>query len=85
MAIVSLDGNTKYTTMIFKVIPEFISNDIKNNKVKDFRVVSIVGRESKQEEQKLESVNHLDEFVNFIRNNMEVTPKVIEELSYICK
>lgn len=35
MAIVSLDGNTKYTTMIFKVIPEFISNDIKNNKVKD--------------------------------------------------
>ena len=70
--------------------PEQITSEVreillKNNKVKDFRVVSIVGRESKQEEQKLESVNHLDEFVNFIRNNMEVTPKVIEELSYICK
>ena len=36
MAIVSLDGNTKYTTMIFKVIPEFISNDIKNNKVLNY-------------------------------------------------
>ena len=34
MAIVSLDGSTKYTTNVFKIIPEFILNDIKSNKVK---------------------------------------------------
>ena len=35
MAIVSLEGNTKYTTNVFKEIPELIMNDIKNNKVKE--------------------------------------------------
>ena len=35
MAIISLDGTTKYTTAIFKNIPEFISNDIKNNSIKN--------------------------------------------------
>ena len=34
MAIISLDGNTKYTTCAFKVVPNFILDDIKNNKVK---------------------------------------------------
>ena len=34
MAIISLDGKTKYTTCSFKVIPNFILDDIKNNKVK---------------------------------------------------
>lgn len=34
MSIISLDGNTKYTTCSFKVIPNFILDDIKNNKVK---------------------------------------------------
>lgn len=34
MAIISLDGKTKYTTCSFKVIPNFIIDDIKNNKVK---------------------------------------------------
>ena len=31
MAIISLDGKTKYTTCSFKVIPNFILDDIKNN------------------------------------------------------
>ena len=35
MVIVSLDGKTKYTTCSFKVIPNFILKDIKNNKVKN--------------------------------------------------
>ena len=35
MAIVSLDGNTKYTTNVFRVVPEFIMRDIKNNRVDD--------------------------------------------------
>ena len=34
MSIISLDGNTKYTTCAFKVVPTFILDDIKNNKVK---------------------------------------------------
>lgn len=34
MSIISLDGNTKYTTCAFKVVPNFILDDIKNNKVK---------------------------------------------------
>lgn len=34
MSIISLDGNTKYTTCAFKVVPSFILDDIKNNKVK---------------------------------------------------
>ena len=34
MAIISLDGKTKYTTCSFKVIPNFILDDIKSNKVK---------------------------------------------------
>lgn len=34
MAIISLDEKTKYTTCSFKVIPNFILDDIKNNKVK---------------------------------------------------
>ena len=34
MAIISLDGKTKYTTTVFKDIPEFILEDIKNNKIK---------------------------------------------------
>ena len=34
MAIISLDGKTKYTTCAFKVVPNFILDDIKNNKVK---------------------------------------------------
>lgn len=34
MAIISLNGNTKYTTCAFKVVPNFIFDDIKNNKVK---------------------------------------------------
>ena len=34
MAIISLDGKTKYTTTIFKTIPEYIINDIKINKAK---------------------------------------------------
>ena len=34
MAIVSLDGKTKYITKLFNNIPEFIFEDIKNNKVK---------------------------------------------------
>ena len=34
IAIISLDGKTKYTTCSFKVIPNFILDDIKNNKVK---------------------------------------------------
>ena len=34
MAIISLDGKTKYTTCAFKVVPTFILDDIKNNKVK---------------------------------------------------
>ncbi|MGN1342434.1 MAG: histidine kinase N-terminal 7TM domain-containing protein [Bacilli bacterium] len=34
MAIISLDGKTKYTTCAFKVIPNFILDDIKNNEVK---------------------------------------------------
>ena len=34
MAIISLDGKTNYTTCSFKVIPNFILDDIKNNKVK---------------------------------------------------
>ena len=35
MAIISLDGTTKYTTSVLKTIPEFILDDIKNNNVKD--------------------------------------------------
>ena len=35
MAIISLDGKTKYTTTIFKNIPNYILNDIKNKKVKN--------------------------------------------------
>ena len=35
MAIVSLDGKIRYTTTIFKNIPGFILNDIKNKKVKN--------------------------------------------------
>lgn len=35
MAIISLDGKTKYTTTIFKQIPDLITNDIKNNTVKN--------------------------------------------------
>lgn len=35
MAIISLDTNTKYTTKVFNNIPEFILNDIKNNKIKN--------------------------------------------------
>ncbi|MGM9882491.1 MAG: histidine kinase N-terminal 7TM domain-containing protein [Bacilli bacterium] len=34
MVIISLDGKTKYTTCTFKVVPSFILDDIKNNKVK---------------------------------------------------
>ena len=34
MSIISLDGNTKYTTCAFKEVPSFILDDIKNNKVK---------------------------------------------------
>ena len=34
MAIISLDGKTKYTTCAFKEVPDFILKDIKNNKVK---------------------------------------------------
>lgn len=34
MSITSLNGLTKYTTKVFKTIPEFILTDIKNNKVK---------------------------------------------------
>ncbi|MGM9877820.1 MAG: histidine kinase N-terminal 7TM domain-containing protein [Bacilli bacterium] len=33
MAIVSLDGKIKYTTSVFKILPNFILDDIKNNKV----------------------------------------------------
>ncbi|MGM9875332.1 MAG: histidine kinase N-terminal 7TM domain-containing protein [Bacilli bacterium] len=35
MEIISLDGKTKYTTNSFKTTPNFILNDIKNNKVKN--------------------------------------------------
>ena len=35
MAIISLDTKTRYTTTKFNNIPEFIINDIKNNKVKN--------------------------------------------------
>lgn len=35
MIIVSLDGTVKYTTSSFKIIPDFILKDIKNNKVKN--------------------------------------------------
>ena len=35
MAIISLDGKTKYTTCAFKEVPDFILKDIKNNKLKN--------------------------------------------------
>lgn len=35
MAIISLDGKTKYTTRVFNKIPDFILTDIKNKKVKN--------------------------------------------------
>ena len=35
IAIVSIDGKTKYTTKVFKDIPKFILEDIDNNKVKN--------------------------------------------------
>ena len=35
MAIISLDGNTKYLTKAFNKIPKFILDDIKNNKTKE--------------------------------------------------
>ena len=35
MAILDLDGKTKYTTLSFNVIPDFILNDIKKNMIKN--------------------------------------------------
>lgn len=42
MSITSLNGLTKYTTKVFKTIPEFILNDIKNNKVKKLIKINLL-------------------------------------------
>lgn len=70
-------------------VRELLTNIVINNgKVKEFRVISIPTELDITEvggEDVIESVNHLDEFVNFVKLSVDMTPIVIEELSEICK
>ena len=58
------------------------------DKVKEFRVIAIPNRqlsEDGRDETVIESVNHLEEFVTFVKNSIDMTPVVVEELSEVCK
>ena len=59
----------------------------KNKKVAEYRVISMVSQSTKEEmkDTKIEAVNHLEEFVEFVSEKMEVTQAVKEELSNICR
>ena len=73
--------------------PESIVSDIKNilsedERVVEYRVVSVPDKildEDGKDETVIESVNHLEEFVNFVKDNMEITTIVAEELNEVCR
>lgn len=75
--------------------PENIVDEVReiltqnSNKIKEFRVITMVNRDSQNnqegEDLALETVNHLDEFIKFVNENLEVTDLVLSELSEVCK
>ena len=58
-----------------------------NPKIKDFRVISVAEKtiSEKQEEVILESVSHLDKFVQYVKETMDNSNLLIEELNEVCK
>lgn len=73
--------------------PEGCVKDIRtfieeNDKIKEFRVVTIPNKNNNEvtaEEIIIESVNHLDQFVTYVKENLPVTDIMISELSEVCK
>ena len=64
------------------------TNGVAVSKIKEYRVISKhINQDSDTmvDETIIESVNHLDEFVTFIKNNLEITPMIAEELSEVCR
>ena len=47
--------------------------------------MSRIPDEDGKDETVIESVNHLEEFVNFVKDNMEITTIVVEELNEVCR
>ena len=87
----ALIDSIKDNSIVSVKLPQEYVAEAKNilnttDKVKDFRVVSTVKKvENAEEVEQLEMVNHLDEFVKFVRENIEVSNLVAEELSEVCK
>jgi DNA repair exonuclease SbcCD nuclease subunit len=73
--------------------PEAYVKDIRTiieecDKIKEFRVVSIPNKDVLQgltEQIEIETVNHLDQFVSYVRSNLPVTDLLLSELSEVCK
>jgi hypothetical protein len=64
------------------------TNGVAISKIKEYRVISKhINQDSDTvvDETIIESVNHLDEFVTFIKNSLEITPMIAEELSEVCR
>lgn len=57
--------------------------------VKEYRVVALPNKTKVGDEENgevvIESINHLDEFITFVKDTIEMTPMVIEELSEVCR
>ena len=85
--------NIKRNAVVTLKAPESIVSDVKgalseDERVDEYRVVSIPDKildEDGKDETVIESVNHLEEFVNFVKDNMEITTIVAEELSEVCR
>ena len=85
--------NIKRNAVVTLKAPERIVSDVKgalseDERVVEYRVVSIPDKildEDGKDETVIESVNHLEDFVNFVKDNMEITTIVAEELSEVCR
>ena len=83
----------KNNSVVTIKVPEDSVADIKkliaeNDKIIEYRIICVPNKldsNNQKENVVIESVNHLDQFVQYIKDNLEMTDIIVSELSEVCK
>ena len=93
--LINILGAIKNNAIVTIKCPESISNDIKQllescDNVKEHKVLSIIENKAKDLEndisiEDLQTVNHLEAFITYVKDNLEINDLILSELSEVCK